>query len=232
MDVREDKSQKCLELMLMSSSPGILDGDHFTFEIDVANECALALRTQSYQRIFDMKTSAAQHMTIHVNKDAYFQYVPHPTVPHKNSNFSAINNIHLAEGATLIWSDLFSCGRKLNGESFDYHSFENLTTIYQNNIPVVIEHIWFQPKSLMPTGLGQLENFSHSGSVFFIDETIDVKGIKQKADLLLNQFEDIQFGSSQAPINGLIVKLLADSGEQLLQITEALTLLFKTEMYI
>ncbi len=230
MDIREDKSKPCLELMLMSSSPGILDGDAYTFEIDVKDHCALALNTQSYQRIFNMKTSAVQNTTIKVGRDSYFQYVPHPTVPHKNSNFSTKNDIHLSEGAALIWSDLFSCGRKLNGESFDYHSFENRTTIYQNGIPKIIEHIWFQPQLQMPTGLGQLENFSHSGSVFFIDEKIDIKQIKTKVDAMLNQFDDIEFGTSQAPINGLIIKMLANGGEHLYRITNLLVETLKREI--
>jgi len=230
MDVRENKTQPCLELMLMSSSPGILDGDHYTFQIDVKENCALSLHTQSYQRIYNMKTSAVQNTTINVGENGFFQYLPHPTVPHKDSNFLAKNDIYLSTRSTLIWCDLFSCGRKLNGESFDYNSFENSTTIYQNNTPVAIEHICFQPKSQMPTSLGQLEDYSHSGSIFIINENINIKTIKQKADDILNQFEGIEFGTSLAPTNGLIIKLLANGGEHLFQITKTVVKALKLEI--
>src|SRR3954464_12306472 len=54
-DVTEDKSQNLLRLMLMTSSPGILDGDEFYIKIKLAEGCSLGIETQSYQRLFNMK---------------------------------------------------------------------------------------------------------------------------------------------------------------------------------
>ena len=63
-DVTEDKTQPVLSLMLMSSSPGVLDDDAYFFEINISDNCSLLLTTQSYQRLFQMKTGAAQTMHI------------------------------------------------------------------------------------------------------------------------------------------------------------------------
>jgi urease accessory protein len=230
MDVREDKTQPHLQLMLMSASPGILDGDDYTFEIEVRDNCGLEISTQSFQRIFDMKASAIQKMNVVVGKNGFFRFLPHPAVPHKNSNFYAQNEIHLEDGAQLIWCDIFSCGRKLNGEAFEYTSFENCTTIYRDNKPVIIEHILFQPNILIPTVLGQLETFSHSGSLFVISEKMNVKALKQKADNWLETFSDIEFGSSESPINGLIIKILANGAEHLFQIVKQLVVDLQLEL--
>ncbi len=68
-EIREDKNSAVLELMLMSSSPGILDGDCYDFEVTVQENCKLEFSTQSYQRIFTMKGSAvAKKMKVAIKK--------------------------------------------------------------------------------------------------------------------------------------------------------------------
>ena len=54
-NITEDKTGATLQLMLMSSSPGILDGDEYKIKIELEENCSLQLHTQSYQRLFNMK---------------------------------------------------------------------------------------------------------------------------------------------------------------------------------
>ncbi|MEI9933708.1 MAG: urease accessory protein UreD [Ferruginibacter sp.] len=91
-NITEDKKDKTLRLMLMSSSPGILDGDEYHQKIEVAEGCVLELQTQSYQRLFNMKKGARQHLEVHQSKGSSFLFLPYPSVPHEASSFSAINN--------------------------------------------------------------------------------------------------------------------------------------------
>src|SRR4051812_46678781 len=88
-NVTEDKKDRSLKLMLMSSSPGILDGDDYRIEILLGEDSSLQLLTQSYQRLFNMKKSAAQRMVVTMQRGTLFTYLPHPTVPHKESDFGA-----------------------------------------------------------------------------------------------------------------------------------------------
>ena len=57
-NITEDKSKGILQLMLMSSSPGILDGDDYNIKIELAEHSFLELQTQSYQRLFNIKKGA------------------------------------------------------------------------------------------------------------------------------------------------------------------------------
>src|ERR1700712_3671256 len=86
-NITEDKSKHELHLMLMSSSPGILDGDEYKIKIDVAEGSSLSLHTQSYQRLFNTKDSASQSMEVYMENQSSFVYMPHPSVPHKSSSF-------------------------------------------------------------------------------------------------------------------------------------------------
>src|SRR4051812_26469379 len=87
IDITEDKKSRTLRLMLMSSSPGILDGDEYEMIMDIAEGSSLEVQTQSFQRLFTMKKSALQKMEININKNASFCFLPHPTVPHFESDF-------------------------------------------------------------------------------------------------------------------------------------------------
>ncbi|HSN61851.1 MAG TPA: urease accessory protein UreD, partial [Ferruginibacter sp.] len=63
-NITEDKKNNPLQLMLMSSSPGILDTDEYDIKIDLEEDAALQLHTQAYQRIFLMKQEATQKMQV------------------------------------------------------------------------------------------------------------------------------------------------------------------------
>jgi urease accessory protein len=213
-DVTEDKTQKPLRLMLMTSSPGILNGDDYNIEIDIAEDCTLELQTQSYQRLFSMTNGASQTMEVRMQKNASFHFLPHPTVPHKNAYFIAKNKIYLSTGCSLIWSDVFTCGRKLSGEAFAFSKYHSITKFFFNNKMVVKENLLLQPATTNASAIGQLEGYTHQSSFLYINETVSATLLVQKLNELLTT-ENVCFGVSILPVNGVIVRMLGFKGEQL-----------------
>src|SRR3954467_12348453 len=63
-NVTEDRREDRLKLVMMSSSPGILEGDEYEIKIRLEKGSSLLLQTQSYQRLFSMKTGAGQCMEV------------------------------------------------------------------------------------------------------------------------------------------------------------------------
>lgn len=222
-EIREDKNSPVLELMLMSSSPGILDGDCYDIEINVQENCRLEFSTQSYQRIFTMEGSASQNMKVEVQKNGFFKYLPHPTVPHKNSNYKANNTIYLNENAILIWGEILTCGRKLNGEQFEFTEFQNKTTIYKNGKLVVFENLYMNPSAINPLDLGQLEGFTHQASLMYFNDSMEFKLVKQQIDNFLSKQDNLLFGTSETNGNGLIIKILHHNSEKLFLLLKELS---------
>lgn len=214
-NITENKKAVFLHLMLMSSSPGILDGDEYSIKLDVDADCSLQLHTQSYQRLFTMKNGARQMMEVVLQKGSSFIYLPHPSVPHQNSIFTAINKIYLTNACRLIWGEILTCGRKLNGEVFQLSKYHNLTHIYLNNKLVIRENLLIQPASINPASMGQLEGFTHQASLIILDEQMDIDSIQDEVTELLASIEDIAFGITTAPIHGIIVRILGNKAEQL-----------------
>lgn len=215
LDITEDKRSETLQLMLMSSSPGILDGDEYNITIDVAAQSSLRLQTQSYQRLFQMKGGASQCMNVHLANESLFWFLPHPCVPHEGSHFTSKNNVYIEGNCCLIWGEVVTCGRKLSGEVFQFSHYHNLTKIFLNGRLVVKENLLINPSVTDVTGMGQLEGYTHQASLLFLHEAAQIPQlIKELHQWLLLQ-DDICFGITTLPVNGLCVRIMGYKGEQL-----------------
>jgi urease accessory protein len=225
-NVTENKQDRCLQLMLMSSSPGVLDGDDFEITVRLDDHCSLKLQTQSYQRFFSMKNGARQKMEVHVGAGACFCYVPHPSVPHAGSDFAASNKIYLSAGATVMLGEVLTCGRKLSGEEFRFTGYQNMTEIFRNGRLAVKENLVIKPGHVDIHSIGHFEGYSHQAGFIFIDPTADISQITSEIQKMLQALPGICFGVSSLPVNGLIVRLLGNKGEQLYDCLLLLTGIF------
>ncbi len=215
MNITEDKKKEPLHLMLMSSSPGILDGDEYDIDIILEQDSCLHLHTQAYQRIFTMKQQAAQQMGVHLANGSLFCYLPHPAVPHEGSSFTSSSNFYLGSNCKFIFGEVLTCGRKLNGELFVFSKYHSVSNVYFNNKLVIKENLLMQPGLINVHAIGQLEGFTHQASMIFLQENADLKNIMQLLIETLSAAKDIEAGITAAPVNGLIIRLLGNGAEQL-----------------
>lgn len=214
-DITEDKSSSVLELMIMSSSPGTLDNDHFKINIEVNESCSLVLKTQSYQRLFDMQETARQELNVTMKENAFFSFIPHPTVPHKNADFTSINNIHLQKNSTLICGEILTCGRKLNNEIFLFKKIHSITNVFCDDKLIIRENLLMQPESIDLSSIGQLEGFTHQASLIFFNQNFNQEEFKKTIYDLLNDKSELNFGVSNAGENTIITRILGHHAEEL-----------------
>ncbi|MEI6947205.1 urease accessory protein UreD [Paraflavisolibacter sp. H34] len=214
-DITEDRRQGVLHLMIMSSSPGVLDGDRQQVTIDLAEGTQLHLHTQAYQRLFHMKKGATQQVEVRLGAGASLCYLPLPVVPHVASHFTARNRVHLSSGCRLVWGEVLTCGRKLSGEVFRFTHYQNITEVFLAGRLVLKENLLLRPDATDLSGLGQWEGYTHQGGLIFLDETASVsEGIAEISEDL-SAVPGISFGLTAAPVNGLILRLLGHKAETL-----------------
>jgi urease accessory protein len=214
-DITENKKAGPLHLMLMSSSPGILDGDDYQIKINLEENAHLQLHSQSYQRLFNMKQGARQKMEVHLQKNATLIYIPHPAVPHKQSIFTTCNKIYLEGNNRLIWGELLTCGRKLNGEHFDFIKYHSITDIYINGRLAIKENWLVQPGITDVQAIGQWEGYTHQASLVILGNQEGASLHYDAINHFLLQQQEITFGISTLPYNGFIVRILGYKAEQL-----------------
>ena len=214
-NITEDKQAATLHLMLMCSSPGILEGDDYYLKINVEENCHLHLHTQSYQRLFKMKKGARQNMELYLQKAASLIYIPHPAVPHKQSVFTTHNKIYLQGDNRLIWGEMLTCGRKLNGEQFDFIKYHSITDVYLNGRLVIKENWLVQPGIADVTAIGQWEGYTHQASLIIIDTRENITLYHYNINNFLSNQREITYGISNLPIAGIVVRILGFKAEQL-----------------
>ncbi len=228
-NVTEDKTKNLMKLMIMSSSPGVLDNDDYDIKIEVEKEAQLQVTTQGYQRIFTMQNGAEQTINVHLASNASLSYLPHPNVPHKSSNYTGINNIYLSNSHSLLWSEIITCGRKLCDEEFMFTRFQNITKVYLNNKLVVKENILLEPHKRNIHAIGQLEGYTHQSGLLFINNKADNEYLMYECRELLLPIEGIEFGISELPVNGFTIRMTGHKGEQLFELHKQLAYLLTKE---
>lgn len=214
-NITEDKRAARLHLMVMCSSPGVLDGDEYHLSVLLAPNSHMQLHTQSYQRLFQMRHGARQHMEVRLQHGASLVYLPHPSVPHEQSVFTAVNRIFVQEGCRLIWGEVLTCGRKLNGEEFLFSKYHNITELYIRNKLAIKENLLVQPGILPVHGMGQWEGYTHQASFIYMDEAVHVKGLEEMLHAFLSQQQQMIHGISEAPSGALVVRLMGHGAEKL-----------------
>lgn len=217
VEVRENKKNPLLEMMVMSSSPGILNDDFYDINIEVIDGSSLNLQTQSYQRIFVSEKGTNQHMNITVGENAYFSHVPHPVVPHKGARYTAKSTIHLKNNSTLLWGEILTCGRKYMGEGelFQFKKHHAVTEIYQEEVLIFKDNLYIVPEEINLKEFGQYEAYTHQGSLFFIAPETDVKERMDNISNRLSKEEGISYGISKLLDNAYVLRILGNEGQQL-----------------
>lgn len=214
-NITEDKRAGILHLMLMSSSPGILDGDQYQLKIELEEGCALQLHTQSYQRLFNMKRSASQSLEVYLASHSSFCFLPHPSVPHAQSAFKSTNKIYLSGSCSLVFGEILTCGRKLNGEVFRFSKYHNITEVFLDNKLIVKENLLIEPANINLDEMGQLEGFTHQASLIYLHATAKIKPLCAAVNEFLEKQTGVVFGITEAPVNGMIIRILGQKAEQL-----------------
>lgn len=214
-----------LHLTLMSASPGILDGDEYDMKVNVAAGTRLHLYTQSYQRIFQMKSGAKQSCSVHVGAGSSLIYMPHPSVPHENAVFTAVNKIQLEQDSRLLWGEIITCGRKLSGEIFRCHHFQSTTEVRYEGKLVFKDVTLLEPAQIPAGEMGQWEGYTHQASLYWQDLAADMEEMAGAVYDLLSAETGIRGGVSRTAAGALLVRVLGQGGEQLYQLFKKIALL-------
>ena len=212
------KNAAALHLVMMTASPGILDGDEYEISVELAERTRVHLYTQSYQRIFHMQQGAKQRFHVKMGAGSSFCYLPHPSVPHEASVFESYNRITLGNDCRLLWGEIITCGRKLSGEVFRCRLFQSITEVYRDERLVFKDVTVLQPEQISASSTGQWEQYTHQGALYWHDETQDMTVMANLIHDMVSREKDITAGVSQTASGALLLRVLGLGAEQLYRI--------------
>ncbi len=210
--------------MQMSSSPGILEGDEYNIHIRLDANCSVLLETQAYQRLYKMKLGAVQQAEIDIGENSFFEYLPHPTVPHAGASFRSCVQLNLHASASMVYGEIYTCGRKLCQEEFLFNSIHSDISIRVNKKLLVKERLIINPSKKSFTGMGLLEGHTHQGSLFIADGQIDLNKLTDEIRALL---ENHEAGATIIAGQVLAVRILGNKAEVLFELFKKISMLYK-----
>lgn len=230
----DDPWQNGLNAMQMSSSPGLLAGDRLNIDIRLAQGTALSLNTQAFTRVQAMHEGqfAEQITQICLEPESRLFYLPHPLVLHEGSSFKQKTVIEMSERSELIYGEIVAIGRVLNGERFAFRQFSSHLKIYQQNRPLVSDCIQWLPSQMNLTALSQMEEYSHQGSLTYLNlakKSAEIRPLVQQLQTEFSEQKAMLVGISQLHEGGLMVRALAHRAENLQQLFEQIGKFLKNQ---
>jgi urease accessory protein len=213
MDISQGKLKTKLCLMLMSSSPGVLDKDEFDIDLQIGENSHVELSTQAYQRIYTMQEGTFQKQKIKVEKGAFLQYLAHPIVPHKNAKFKGQTDIFLEKGAKLIWSEIITCGRMGHEVDFGFDYFCNLTSVYYEGRLLFKDNQQLFPKKTPLQTMGLYDHYTHQATLLFFGDAFYSKETRDKIVAFFEPLKELNVGVSLLEKQGIVIRILGNKAE-------------------
>ena len=106
---------------IVSSGGPNVDGDRYEQHFTLARDACAHITTGAATKIAQMRHNhSALRQYITLDQGAYMEYLPEPVIPHRGSRFYSHTHISIAPAATLLYAEIYLCGRRWSGERFDY----------------------------------------------------------------------------------------------------------------
>lgn len=191
-----------LRVVQMSSSPGLMGGDVIEAEITLAPFSCLRLYTQAFTRVLQMNAGdkACQHTHIHQHINSSLLYLPHPLVLHADSTLEQQTVIDLDDNCELLYGEIVAVGRVLCDEKFAFHRFSSHLTICHQNKTLVSDNTQWQPSRYRLDVVGQLENYTHQLTVFYVHTGLDKRQIDELVNRLFDELDEVDKHSLTKPL--------------------------------
>lgn len=193
------------EVMMMTASAGILEGDFYDIELKITENSSLKFTAQSYTKIFKSeKSGASQRIKIDVSDGGELVYLPCPVIPFAGSVFDSSAEIRLSKGAKFAMCDVVSCGRAAMNEKFMFTEYRSRTAVSVDGRLKFLDNIRLAPHEAELAGIGFFEGYTHQGMIYLY-------GYEQVS---LPSSDCVEAALTQAAA-GICVRMAGNSGEDI-----------------
>lgn len=216
---------------ILSSGGPHLEGDIYRVEVELGEGAMAHISTGAATIIAPMEQGYAKlQQTISLDEGAYLEWLPLPIIPAARSRYIAHTEFIVAPSATLFYSEVVACGRLHSGERFDYRELWLGDVVCRPDGEVISRGgVRLAPSENSPTRWAFLGKNTHFGSIVVVTTP---EATERLLSLLQPRIER-DFRLSVATLrgkNGLSLRLLGDSSEQLLREIRAICSLVREEV--
>lgn len=198
---------------ILASGGPYVDGDRFYQEITMRKDSFAFISTGAATKIAQMKYNYAgmkQRFTLAEN--SYLEFLPEPVYPARNSRFICDTEIIIDPSATLLYSEIYTCGRKYyaNGEIFKFDILSVCTHADSSNgKPLFREKFIINPHKISPKQPGIMDDYDLFANVLLLTPQDKADIIYASTEPFIDRDNGLAAGITRLPENsGLIYKVL------------------------
>lgn len=197
------------EVMMMSASAGMLEGDDYDIRIHVCEGAALKFTGQSFDKIFKCSEGGRiiRKVKINVESGGKLIYLQQPAIPFAGSRFFGETDVRLRSGSVFVIQDVLSCGRAAMNEKFGFREYRSRLSVKKEGKLVFLDNIRLSPEEINLSGTGFYEGYTHSG-IMYIHGT-EVPDIPENVN-----------GAVTSAAAGKCVRILSDSAQDITDVFE------------
>lgn len=198
--------------ILSSGGPNI-DGDRFTQYIRVAKNAMAYVSTGAATKLAEMKDNyVGVSQTLLLEEGGYLEYLPEPIIPCRHSRYISDTRIIIHSSATLVYSEIYLCGRKYygGGERFCYDVLSVSTHgERQDGSKLFREKFVIEPSKTNLQSIGLMHGYDTFANVIVMTPEDMAHKIYEKAVAFINRDNHVAVGITLLPNQaGLLFKVV------------------------
>lgn len=208
------------KVMIMSSSPGILEGDRQAEEFYAKKDSKVLICSQSYEKVYQMPDGGHATRDVKIMGDAGSDFIFKllPMILYKNSDFRETLSIDLKDDARLIFSNCFVAGRVGRGECFEFKSYKTSLDVKLDGKLIYTEKNLVRPSEQHLSELGMMEGYDHFLSMVVVNFKND-ENLSRIRDIIAKHSEKrgLRGGASLTFRNDIQIRVLGRMGQDLIE---------------
>lgn len=199
----------------MNPSGGMVQGDDYRQEIELAPGAQAFFTTQSAAKIYRTPDSYARQVNLfRVGAGARLEYFPDPMIPFAGSRFVGETELHLTRGAVAFLAEVVTPGRVKRDEVFLYESYHSRTKVYWDGELILWDNWRLTPGKRDVRSPGMYDGFTHQGNLFIFAEAVS-QDLADRLHELLAGKPGILASASLTVKKGIAVRLLGYRADRL-----------------
>jgi urease accessory protein len=217
-------------LQIVNPSGGLFEGDSAEVEVSLQRGAHLYLTTQAATKIYPAEHGEVtrQHIRLRVASGAILEYFPLPLIPFARAMYVQEMALHVESGGMCLVAEALAPGRVARGERFAYHMVRGRVEAWVDAQLALFEQLSLKPEQHSYEGLGVLDGKSYVASLYVLTSQVLDPWIPGWNRRLTEQYGEC-IGITALAHGGLIVRLLGQTGQQVLRRLDAVHRLIREE---
>lgn len=205
----------------MNPAGGMVQGDEYCQEIELAEGSRVFLTTQSAAKIYRTTDGRASQDNLFIlGRDTLLEYFPDPVIPFAGSEFVNETRVYLTKGATAFMAEIVTPGRTKRDEVFLFRSYKSKTRVYWDKELILWDNWRLQPETGEVRALGMFDGYTHYGNLLIFSEKAE-QSLADSLHGVLLDFAGVLGSASLTVKNGIAVRILGRRTDRLEQAVRA-----------